>query len=78
MQGDAFPPIYSRMVRVAEASGTLETVLERIAHGREKAQKLKSMALSEVLYPCLLIVMAIVRRHRYADVRRPALQRHDL
>ncbi len=59
MQGEAFPPIYSRMVRVAEASGTLETVLERIAHGREKAQKLKSMALSEVLYPCLLIVMAV-------------------
>jgi general secretion pathway protein F len=59
MQGDAFPPIYSRMVRVAEASGTLETVLERIAHGREKAQKLKSMAISEILYPCLLIVMAV-------------------
>ncbi|WP_414463751.1 type II secretion system F family protein [Hyphomicrobium sp. DY-1] len=59
LQGGAFPPIYSRMVRVAEASGTLETVLERIATGREKSQKLKSMALSEVLYPCLLIVMAI-------------------
>jgi len=59
MQGGAFPPIYSRMVRVAEASGTLETVLERIAAGREKAQKLKSMALSELLYPCLLILMAI-------------------
>jgi general secretion pathway protein F len=59
MQGDAFPLIYSKMVRVAEASGTLETVLERIAQGREKAQKLKSTALSEILYPCLLIVMAI-------------------
>jgi len=59
LQGAAFPPIYSRMVRVAESSGTLDTVLERIATGREKAQKLKSMALSEVLYPCLLIVMAI-------------------
>jgi general secretion pathway protein F len=59
MQGSAFPPIYSKMVRVAEASGTLETVLERIAQGREKAHKLKSTALSEVLYPCLLIVMAI-------------------
>ena len=58
-QGEAFPLIYSRMVRVAEASGTLETVLERIATGREKSQKLKSMALSEVLYPSLLIVMAI-------------------
>jgi len=59
LQGGAFPPIYSRMVRVAEASGTLETVLERIAASREKSQKLKSMALSEILYPCLLIVMAI-------------------
>jgi general secretion pathway protein F len=59
LQGDAFPLIYSRMVRVAETSGTLETVLERIATGREKTQKLKSMALSEVLYPAMLIVMAI-------------------
>lgn len=59
-QTAAFPPIYARMVRVAEASGTLETVLERIATGREKAQKLRSMALSEILYPCMLIAMAIV------------------
>lgn len=58
-QGDAFPPIYANMVRVAEASGTLETVLERIAQGREKSQKLSSKALSEMLYPSMLIVMAI-------------------
>ncbi len=57
-QGDAFPPIYANMVRVAEASGTLETVLERIALGREKSQKLRSKALSEMLYPSMLIVMA--------------------
>jgi general secretion pathway protein F len=58
-QGDAFPPIYASMVRVAEASGTLETVLERIAQGREKSQKLRSKALSEMLYPSMLVVMAI-------------------
>jgi general secretion pathway protein F len=58
-QGTAFPPVYSSMVRVAEASGSLDTVLERIATGREKAQKLRSKALSEVLYPCMLILMAI-------------------
>lgn len=58
-QGDAFPPVYASMVRVAEASGTLETVLERISQGREKAQKLRSKALSELLYPCMLVVMAI-------------------
>ncbi len=59
MQGPVFPPVYASMVRVAEASGSLDTVLERIARGREKAQKLRSKALSEVLYPCMLIVMAI-------------------
>jgi general secretion pathway protein F len=59
MQGPVFPPVYVNMVRVAEASGALDTVLERIAHGREKAEKLRSKALSEVLYPCLLVVMAI-------------------
>lgn len=58
-QGESFPAIYANMVRVAEASGTLEAVLERIAQGRETAQKIRSKALSEVLYPALLIVMAI-------------------
>jgi type II secretory pathway component PulF len=58
-QGQAFPPIYANMVRVAEASGTLELALERIAQGREKAQRLRSKALSELLYPAILIVMAI-------------------
>lgn len=59
-QGSAFPPFYTSMVRVAEASGTLETVLERIAVAREKAQALRSKALSQLLYPCMLILMAIV------------------
>jgi general secretion pathway protein F len=58
-QGSAFPPVYASMIRVAEASGTLVTVLERTAQGREKTQKLQSKALSEVLYPSILIVMAI-------------------
>lgn len=58
-QGEAFPAVYANMVRVAEASGTLEAVLERIAQGREKAQKIRSKAVSEVIYPILLIVMAI-------------------
>lgn len=58
-QGKAFPPIYVSMVRVAEASGTLEPVLDRIAQWREKAQKLRGKALSQVLYPSILIVVAI-------------------
>jgi general secretion pathway protein F len=59
MQGPVFPPVFVNMVRVAEASGSLDTVLDRIARGREKAQKLRSKAISEIIYPCILIVMAI-------------------
>jgi general secretion pathway protein F len=58
-QSAVFPTVYSSMVRIAEASGSLDTVLERIANGREKAQKLRSKALSEMLYPCMLILMAL-------------------
>ena len=59
MQGDTFPPLYANMVRVAEASGTLETVLARIAQARERTEKLQGKALSQFLYPSMLIVMAI-------------------
>ena len=58
-QGPIFPPLFVSMVRVAEASGSLDTVLSRIAETREKTQKLQSKALSEMIYPCILVLMAI-------------------
>jgi type II secretory pathway component PulF len=58
-QAGVFPPIYASMVRVAEASGTLNSVLGRIADGRRRAEKLRSKAMSAILYPALLIVMAL-------------------
>lgn len=54
-----FPPIYTNMIRVAEASGTLEPVLERIADIREREEKLKSKIFSALIYPTLLIFVAI-------------------
>lgn len=57
--GQIFPPVYTSMVRVAEASGTLDTVLEQIAVTREKEQKLRGKALSATLYPALLVLVAI-------------------
>ncbi len=57
--GSVFPPVYISMVSVAEASGELDVVLERLAETREKDQKLKDKALSTMLYPCLLIMVAI-------------------
>jgi general secretion pathway protein F len=58
-QGDAFPPAYTNMVRIAEASGTLPAVLERIASARQRAEKLRGKVLSASLYPALLITVAI-------------------
>ncbi len=57
--GSVFPPVYISMVSVAEASGTLDAVLEKLAESREKDQKLQAKALSTLLYPSLLIVTAI-------------------
>ncbi len=39
MRPASFPPVYANMVRVAEASGTLDTVLARIAQTRERAER---------------------------------------
>lgn len=57
--GAVFPPVYTSMIQVAEASGTLNVVLERLAETREKEQKLKSKALSTLLYPSFLVITAI-------------------
>ncbi len=57
--GPAFPAIYVNMIRVAEVSGTLSTVLDRIAKTREKEEKLKSKTLSAMIYPCFLILASI-------------------
>ncbi len=57
--GPIFPPVYTSMIQVAEESGTLNIVLERLAETREKEQKLKAKALSTILYPSFLVVTAI-------------------
>ncbi len=57
--GSVFPPVYISMVSVAEASGTLNVVLESLAEAREKDEKLRAKALSTMLYPGLLIFTAI-------------------
>ncbi len=58
-QGSVFPPVYTNMVRVAEATGTLQDILEQIAESREREQKLRAKVLSAALYPGFLIVSAI-------------------
>ncbi|MEE8189585.1 MAG: type II secretion system F family protein [Kiloniellales bacterium] len=56
----AFPNFYCGMVRAGEAGGTLETVLERLAVGLERAQALRETVRSGLQYPALVVVMAVL------------------
>lgn len=59
-EGGTFPPVCVGMVKAAEAAGNLDTVLDLIAVTREKEQKLRARFLSSLLYPAVLVVMAIL------------------
>ncbi len=48
------------MVEVAEATGTLPVVLERIAQSREHMEKMRERVTSALIYPALLVTIAIV------------------
>jgi general secretion pathway protein F len=49
-----FPPFYINMARAGEASGTLNTILERLADYYENQQALKTKIRSALAYPVLM------------------------
>lgn len=53
-----FPPLYVNMVAAGEASGTLETVLERLADFMESQARLKGKLVSALAYPVLMTLIA--------------------
>lgn len=59
-QEGVFPAYYVSMVRAGEAGGSLETVLARLAEFMEKAQALRETIRSALVYPTILVVMAVV------------------
>jgi general secretion pathway protein F len=54
-----FGPDLVAMVRVAEASGTLETVLESVAEERARTEALMEKVASSLRYPAVLLVLAL-------------------
>lgn len=50
---------YVSLVRIAEASGTLAIVLERVSDARTRQGKLRGKVLSALLYPAILVFVAI-------------------
>ncbi|MBM4387913.1 MAG: type II secretion system F family protein, partial [Deltaproteobacteria bacterium] len=55
-----FSSLYINMVRVGEATGTLDIVMLRLADFMDAQVKLKSKLISSMIYPVLLICIAVV------------------
>jgi general secretion pathway protein F len=54
-----FPPLYVNMVRAGEASGTLESVLERLTSFMEGQAKLRGKVTAALAYPALMAIIGI-------------------
>jgi type IV pilus assembly protein PilC len=54
-----FDKLYINMVKAGELGGVLELVLLRLAEYQEKAQKLKNRIVAAMVYPIIVIVIAV-------------------
>ncbi len=54
-----FDKLYVNMVKAGELGGVLEVVLERLAEYMEKAEKLKKKVVGAMIYPVIVLVLAI-------------------
>lgn len=55
-----FPPLASEMIAVGEQSGTLETMLQRIANAYEVEAAARIMTLTSLLEPLMILVMGFM------------------
>ncbi|HRP69574.1 MAG TPA: type II secretion system F family protein, partial [Turneriella sp.] len=56
---DVFPPVYSSMIRVGEATGNYEPTLKRLADLEERNEELKSRAITAMIYPMFMLVISV-------------------
>jgi type IV pilus assembly protein PilC len=54
-----FDRLYVNMVRAGEAGGALEVILQRLADFKEKSQSLKRKIIGAMVYPCVVIMVAV-------------------
>ena len=69
-----FNKLYVNMVKAGELGGVLELVLDRLAEFQEKAQKIKNKVKSAMVYPVIvlslaMVIMAFLLRLHRAEVR---------
>jgi type IV pilus assembly protein PilC len=55
----AFDRLYVNMVKAGEAGGALEVILQRLADFKEKAQSLKRKIVGAMVYPIVVILVAV-------------------
>jgi type II secretory pathway component PulF len=56
---ETFPRVYVAMVEAGETGGFLDVVLAQIAEFQSREKDLKSKVLTAMLYPCILLVLAL-------------------
>ena len=54
-----FDRLYVNMVKAGEAGGALEVILQRLADFKEKAQSLKRKIIGAMVYPTVVIIVAV-------------------
>lgn len=57
---DTFPKVYTAMVEAGEAGGFLDVVLAQIADFQSRDKELKSKVATAMIYPCVLLGLAVV------------------
>lgn len=55
-----FTRLYINMVKAGESAGLMELVLTRLADYYEKSQKMRGKIISALIYPCLVLGMALL------------------
>jgi type II secretory pathway component PulF len=56
---ETFPRVYTAMVQAGETGGFLDVVLAQIADFQSREKDLKSKVMTAMLYPCILLVLAL-------------------
>ncbi|MDA1263524.1 MAG: type II secretion system F family protein [Planctomycetota bacterium] len=54
-----FDDLYASMVRAGEAGGVLDRILNRLATFREKAAEIKSKVIGAMIYPIIVVLVAV-------------------
>ncbi len=56
----AFDILYTKMVAAGEIGGVLDVILQRLAEFKEKAQRLKRKVIGAMIYPAMVVAVAII------------------